>query len=203
MARSLLDIVEEHGEPSVQLAPLSWRGVFIEDRRKQRMCEAHALSDLLDHPRGGCIGQRGTDSWRKALEQGHGRPRQRGGGENERARGGTEPCHPPADELAYRPRHGERLVGCWLDSARLQFAPDLEREEGVAARRLVQPDDRRARRVETDAGEQELVQGADGERREAETEHAIVAQRPFELELAFRFDSPRRQHEDGLLAQAP
>jgi hypothetical protein len=86
---------------------------------------------------------------------------------------GWEPPDPVANRLAERGGNRQRYPGLGLALALLQHPSELERVEGIAARRLVNPAQQRAREGDAEPGAQQTVEGADRDRTDADTTNAF------------------------------
>ena len=133
MAPALGVVVHEARQAAVQVPPLERVGRLVRPRREQRMGEAHALALDLEH-----AGLEGGAQRLLTPGRGHDqrerRPRQRGDRGQRRTRRPRQRREPLADHLA-QPRGHRRQV---RPAASLGVrARQLEREEGVAARHLV------------------------------------------------------------------
>ena len=110
---------------------------------------------------------------------------------------------PGVDERLERDR--EPLAGLQVQRSRLHGAPELQREERVPARELVDLEEHRAGRDPAEPALQDALDGADAERAEHEVVEAIARERAIEVERGGRrARGPLRdQQGDRLIGQSP
>jgi hypothetical protein len=174
MAPALGVVVHERRQTAVQVSTRERAGLLVRPRREQRVGEAHALAVDLEHARleGGAQGV-------LTPGRGHGqrerRPRQRGDHRQRRSRRRRQRREPLADHLA-QPRGHRRQVR--LAAPFGVRARQFEREEGVAARYLVNPPQTRATERDPQPRVQHRVQRSQAQRREGMERHALVAVEP-------------------------
>ena len=105
-------------------------------------------------------------------------------------------AEPLAHELLERLRDRKRLERVDVG---VEHACQLEREERVPARALVDAEQRLPREGSVEPVEQEAVQGADAERPDRQPPDALLLERLFELGRAWAFpEPPRQQHEHAV-----
>ena len=125
------------------------------------MGESQALPVQLEDPRGQRLGQTGigtaTDG---GFHERHGRIGERGDGARGLERRGAEAVEARVQELVEVGRDRELLAGSERAASALERACKLEREEGVAARGLPEPDQGRPRERRVEAGAQQLLERA-------------------------------------------
>lgn len=152
------------------------------------------------HLRPGGLVQGGTAGTRHGVHQLDGRlrhPRRRGEGTT---RLGRQRAEAGIDERLER--HGQPFARLELQRARLERAPELQGEERVAARQLVQAPHHRTRREEPEPVLDQPLDGAEAQGRQAETlelERAVQLQR-HRLAAA---GAPGHDHADRNVVQPP
>jgi hypothetical protein len=106
-------------------------------------------------------------------------------------------------ELAKLAAHGQRFTGRQLIAALLQRTREFEREEGVSARRLVQPLERRPWEDELEAAMDEMVKSAEAEGADLDYACPLLRQEPAYLgqALTVRLRPYREEKTDRVLTQ--
>ena len=135
-------VAGELRQPTVDLLPLVRREALVENRREQWMREANGATLELDHVlRERRVERAPLDA--EIPELGHRQPRMRGGEHERFARHAGEAGEPGGHELLQPLGDGQRQ--CRISNRALcaQRPSELEGIERVAARRLVQPEQRR------------------------------------------------------------
>ena len=145
MARALLRIGHDRGQPAVQRAQLAGQQEAERGRAQQRVRETQPLAREGDEPGidGGAQLQRAPAGRR--LEQRRRRRGERGRDRKQVARRGRQRREPVAQQLVQLVRDVQRIGEPGQAAATLQRPRDLEREERVAARALGDPSQQRAR----------------------------------------------------------
>jgi len=109
------------------------------------------------------------------------RPIQRRRDEQRLAGSRRKPAEPALDEIAQSGRHGKRLTWNGLAVGLEVRARELQREERVAGRRLVQLQKRGAGKLRSEPQVDELIDRADAERAESDPSQSLVPQRSEQL----------------------
>ncbi len=207
MPRALLGIRDDGGQATVHGPPHSRRRGGGEGRDEQRVREGDQVAPELDHARLDRlleIAVRPLPGAGGELHHRDSRAGQRSGVQERLSRGRRKLREPGLDELAQVCRHGQRLARNRLDAGPLERPGQLEREKRVAARRLVDAQEREARKREAEPAADELVEprGAEGSDRET---FDPVAERQGELVRlgVLARQSYGGQNADRLLVQAP
>ena len=152
VAGAFLWIARQRAQAKVQVATLARRGVHIDGRSKEWVCESNAPVGPLDDahgfgPRQPVLrvvgGRRGEHELNRGLRQRGYRQERRPGGRRERRQAGRK-------ELLQVLGHGQWLSRFRTDVLSNDRARDLEREQRVPMGQPMEPDDDRARKV--DAG---------------------------------------------------
>ena len=183
-------VVDEFCQPPVDARVVDGRG-------KQRVGEADRPALACDHT---CI-----DCGLERLRRDPAR-RSRGSGAVPSAAASAsagasrgEPGHPPVHELVQSLRHRQRLRRIHLCT---EGAGDLERVERIAARLLVNAQQRLAGEDATHAIVQERVERADAERAQRQPPEARLRQGPLDLGEVRAVDTaPRQQQQHGALVE--
>ena len=199
--RVLLRLAGPLGDRGVQGAPgrRVRRGVCAGGEQRVREVD-HAVADVDDlHILGG--GERAGSGDGVHHRQG-GLPHRRRHGETAAGRG-REAAQTGADERLER--HREPLAGPQVERSRLHRPPELEGEERVPARELVDVQELRARGDPAEPPVQEALDGAEAQRSEDEAVEAMAGRRPVEVERHRRLArGPLRDEQaDRLVPQAP
>ena len=172
MARPGERIVDDLGEPTVDIAP-PVAEIGVHDGRQQRMRKADRFVLPLDHVRDeGRVESLRVDTG--PLEDGCRRCPERRRKCERLSRPLGQADDPRAHELVERLRHGERLrwVGVHRESAR-----QLQREERIAARALVDAEQRLTGEGLPEAVTQQPMERADAERSHRQSLDALATQR--------------------------
>ena len=171
-------ILDDLGDTGVN-APPPFAQVGVQDRRQQRVGKADRPVLALDHPRGDRRVER-VRSNPRALEQSDRRRAQRGGKCKRVASRRRERRDPRAHELFDRLDDRKRLKR--VDVHR-ENAGELEREERIPTRPLVDPEQRLARERPPEPIAQEPMERPRAERPHDHLLEAVRTQRAFELRL--------------------
>jgi hypothetical protein len=186
-------ILDDVREASVNGPPLVPQ-IAVEDRRQQRVGEADRPVLALDHLRGerrlervGCnarLAQNGLGGGAQCRGEREGPAGWRG-----------EPGDPRAHELLERLRNRQRLSGVDVP---IQHSGELQGEERVAARSLVELEQRLAREWPAEPVEEQPMQRADAQRRDRETPDSLRAECRLDARARRRVADPLGgQHEHG------
>jgi hypothetical protein len=166
----LLDVADLPGERSVDVAPLPRSCPLVTAGREQRMREAHRLTIELDHA---CI---------KGVSEGFALRRVLGDGRDRR----TGQCGSFEQHVGGRLRQPVQTLVEGLTEVRgegpFAAARELEREERVASRRLVDPHEIGAREIHPGAIAQEPVHLAEPQRLHAHLDDAVLPEQRGGLE---------------------
>ncbi len=164
MAGLFLRRGDELREPRVQRPQARGRLTAADRGSEQRVGEAQALSVQLEDPcceRLGCAGPGPAPDG--SLDELHGRVGKRGDGAGNLERCGAEIVEALLQEPAEVGGHRELLARGEHAAPALERSCQLEREEGVAARRLPDPEQGRPREGGVEADAKQLVDRADTE----------------------------------------
>ena len=179
-------------------APALLSQVAVENRRQQRVGEANRAVLALDHVRGDRRRERVGRNPRPLQERLRRRPECRG--ERERvARRRGKSGEPRADELVQRLRNRERLERVDVP---VENACQLQREERITARPLVDAEQRLAGERPPEAVVQEPMERADAERSHPQPLDALRIQRLLQPRRLGAIDEPSgEQHENRTARQ--
>ncbi len=143
MARPLLDVGDRPRERSVNRTALPDRRLLVADRCQQGMGEADARVVELDHALPGGSIEGLDDGLAVPVCLDHELDRrtgERGSEEDDVARIGRKPGEAAAEELVQALGNGQGPAGGRPGARADELAPELEREERVARRRLLDAD---------------------------------------------------------------
>ena len=197
VARAEERVLDDSRDPQVNLPPLLAE-ILVEDGREQRMGEANRPAVALDHVRDDRRVQRLRRNARP-LEHGlRGRAERRG--ERERlARGRREAGDPRAHELLERLGNRQRLNRI---DVRVERAGQLQREERIPARRLVDPEQCLARKDLPSRSRRRPVERADAQRPQLQPPDGVPGERLLERgRLRSVGEPPGEQQEHVVRAQ--
>jgi hypothetical protein len=173
--------------------------VGVEHRRQQRMGEADRAAGPLDHVRGECrLEHRRVGA--RALQQPLRRRPQRRRERESLARGCGEAGDPSPEKAFECLRYGERLrrVGVAVEHAR-----QLQREERIPARLLVDAKQGLARKRPAEAVAEQAMECADAERSDREAADAFRVERLLEPRRRRPCgDAPGKQQEHAVRREA-
>ena len=129
---------------------------------------------------------------------------ERRGEEDDVARIGREPGEATAEELVQALGDGQGLAGGRPGARADELAPQLQREERVARRRLLNTDELRPRQIEADPLSQQVVERPQAQRADRESREPIRRKRAIELHRDGRVGRRphRREQADTLVTQA-
>jgi hypothetical protein len=201
VADALLRVLDELGQPGVQLAPPAAGRRRVDRRRIQRMREPHAVTGDPQEP--GVLGREQTLGGRRALHQARTRLRERGGRQQRPAGGARNGRDARGDQLPQAVRDGQRSAGRQR-RRRAERARDLERIQRVAAGGSRDPAQDRSRVRSPESRLENRPQRAGAEAVQAHAPQAL-AERAFQPERVGRGHrrAHGRQHADRPPAQPP
>ena len=207
VARPLLDVGDRPCERSVNRTALPDRSLLVADRREQGMSEAETRVVELHHslPRGGI--ERLDDGLTMPVCLDHELDRRAGERrceEDDVARVGREPGEATPEKLVQAVGHGQRPARGRPGARADELAPELECEERVARRRLLNPDELGPGQIETDSLPQQVVERPHAQWADREPLEPIRSENAIELDgdgcLGSRPHG--REHADTLVPQA-
>jgi len=135
VARALLGILDDVGEPTVQISALAFSTAAIERRREEWVCEPECLTFTLEHAGRGRFGHRGSCIVAdRSLDQGHRRLADGSGGKRCLSGGGRQPREALADDVEEARGYRQRFPGLVSVAGAHHTRRDLERVERVPAR---------------------------------------------------------------------
>ena len=133
------------------------------------------------------------------------RPGERGGEEHDVAGLGGQSREAAVEQLVQALGHPERAAGLGSRARPDELAPELEREERIAGRRVLHPGELRTGQVEPSPFLQQVMKRTQAQRTEHETGQTVVREGGLELERRgdLRRSPDGGKKADGLVAQAP
>jgi hypothetical protein len=204
VAGAFLGVGDELGEAAMHRPPLVGPCFPVDPRGQERMNEPNAIAvelDDLPFERGDqgrlrVPAQGDADELERRLGQGR-------GGEKRLSGVGREPFESLLDERVEA--RGQRLARFQPDRAALDCPGELEREERVSARELVQATELGAGENHGDPVPQEAVERAEAERPERQPPESLLGERAVETErhpAAVPLSPLREEEHDALLLEA-
>src|SRR5258706_7053963 len=140
------------------------------------MGESHVLAVDLENPRVERLSKRTVEaSAERRLQNRDVRVGQRWDGAYDLESCGAETVDAGVEDLVETRGNREVFAGGERSASALQRGCQLEREEGVAARGLPEPDQRRPRKRRVEAGTEQLVGRAEAQPREMDRSSSILA----------------------------
>ena len=195
--RSELAVADGRCEPAMQLATLCGVRPLDDRRGQQRMGGAHVIAgDDEDAARSGEVERLGVGERVELPDAQVGAQRD---GQEQPAHAVGEPVDPQPEEILDRVGHREVLA----DPGRPvvdQLAPDLEREQGIAERGVVDPPQELARDAQPEPVAQDATDRAEAEWAEFHPLDAVRVERELEWRRGPR---PAREEEADLGALEP
>jgi hypothetical protein len=180
MSCALLADRHQLSESFVKRPPFRGRRVRGHRPSEQRVREPEPVAVGLQHPGVERVGQPQVSlAAHRGLDKGQGRLRERRHGTNDLARRAAETIEALLHELLQTRGKRKLLARDRASPPSLECASELEGKEGIAARRLPDPQEHRSGKGDVNTGSEQLVERTDAQRTQLQRE-----QRPRRLSSA-------------------